>query len=138
MAVPVSRRSFLRLVPACGIVALGACSKSPEPVAKPAAVPPPVAPAPVATPPAPAPQAGMPAAGSALLGEQDPQALALGYVADAGRVDKSRFKTFVAGSSCDGCSQYTGKSGDAAGGCRIFPARNVAAAGWCTAWAKTA
>jgi hypothetical protein len=63
-----------------------------------------------------------------------PQAQALGYVADAGKVDTAKFANFVAGSACASCALYQG--GAEFGGCGIFPGQQVAAAGWCSAYAK--
>lgn len=75
---------------------------------------------------------------AALVGEKDAQAVALGYVDDAIRVDKAKFKAYVAGSQCSGCALYLGKAGDSAGGCPVFQGKNVTAKGWCSAWAKKA
>ena len=80
------------------------------------------------------------AAGSAraqaMVDEKDAQAAALGYVADAARVDKAKFKALVAGSNCGNCALYQGKAGAAAGGCPLFAGKQVAAKGWCSAYAK--
>lgn len=72
----------------------------------------------------------------ALVDEKDAQAKSLGYVADASKVDKAKFKTFVAGSNCSNCALYQGKAGAAAGGCPLFAGKQVAAKGWCSAYAK--
>lgn len=74
----------------------------------------------------------------ALLDEKDAQAVALGYVADARRVDAKKFPKFVAGQNCSTCALYQGKAADKAGGCPLFGAKQVASAGWCSAWAKKA
>ena len=74
----------------------------------------------------------------ALLDENDAQAVALGYVADAKRVDVKKFPKFVAGQNCINCALYQGKPTDKAGGCPLFPGKQVAGAGWCSAWAKKA
>ena len=73
---------------------------------------------------------------AALIDENDPQAKALGYVADAAKADKARFKQYAAGQQCDSCALFQGKKGDAAGGCSIFPGKQVAGKGWCSAYAK--
>jgi len=73
-----------------------------------------------------------------MLDEQDPQAAALGYVADAARVDKERFKNYVAGSVCSNCMLYQAQPGDAAGPCTLFAGKLVAGPGWCTSWIKKA
>jgi hypothetical protein len=74
----------------------------------------------------------------ALLDEKDAQAIALGYVADAKRVDTKKFPKFAAGQLCSNCPLFQGKATDKAGGCPLFGAKQVAAAGWCSAWAKKA
>jgi anaerobic selenocysteine-containing dehydrogenase len=73
-----------------------------------------------------------------LLDEKDGQAVALGYVAEAKRVDAKKFPKYAAGQNCTGCALYQGKPADKAGGCALFGAKQVAGAGWCNAWAKKA
>ncbi len=92
----------------------------------------------------------VPVAGAALLGarvasaqanlvnEKDPQAVALGYVADASKADKAKFKNWAAGQLCSNCALYQGKPTDAAGGCPLFAGKVVAGKGWCSAYAKKA
>ena len=70
--------------------------------------------------------------------EKDPQAVALGYVADATRADKAKFPKYAAGQACAGCQLYQGKAGDASGPCALFAGKQVAAKGWCSAYAKKA
>ncbi len=72
----------------------------------------------------------------AMLDEKDPQAVALGYVADAKRVDTKKFPKFAAGQLCSNCALYQGKATDKAAGCPLFGTRLVAGPGWCSAWAK--
>lgn len=74
----------------------------------------------------------------AMLDEKDAQAVALGYVADAARVDAKKYPKFAAGQKCSTCALYQGKPADKAGGCPLFGAKQVAGPGWCTAWAKKA
>ncbi len=74
----------------------------------------------------------------ALVDEKDPQAVALGYVADAKRVDAKRFPKFAAGQACSNCSLFQGKATDPAGACALFPGKRVAGPGWCSAWVKKA
>ncbi len=74
--------------------------------------------------------------GQALLDEKDTQAMALGYVADAKRVDTKKFPKYAAGQVCTNCALYKGKATDKAAGCPIFGAKLVAGPGWCSAWAK--
>ena len=74
----------------------------------------------------------------ALVDEKDAQAAALGYVADAKRVDVKKFPKFVAGQNCTNCALYQGKATDKAAGCPLFAGKQVAGTGWCSAWAKKA
>lgn len=73
-----------------------------------------------------------------LVDEKDPQAAAVGYVADAKRVDGKKYPKFAAGQNCANCSLYQGQASDKAAGCPLFPGKQVAGAGWCSAWAKKA
>lgn len=80
------------------------------------------------------------AAGSAqaaMVDENDAQAKALGYVADAARVDKGKYKQFAAGQNCGNCALYQGGTAPA-GKCALFPGKEVASKGWCSAYAKKA
>lgn len=70
--------------------------------------------------------------------EDDPLAVALGYVADAARIDTKKQPVYVAGSSCSNCALFQGKAGDASAACLIFGGKQVAAKGWCTGWSKKA
>ena len=72
----------------------------------------------------------------AKLDESDPQAVALGYVAEASKADTKKYPKYAAGQNCGSCALYQGKAGDAAGGCPLFGTKQVAAKGWCSAWAK--
>ena len=78
------------------------------------------------------------AADAPMLDEKDAQAAALGYVADATKADKAKFKTYAAGQDCATCQLYQGKAGDAAGPCTLFAGKRVTAKGWCSAFAKKA
>jgi len=91
----------------------------------------------------------VPVAGAALLGsrtasaqalvtDKDPQAVALGYVADAAKADAAKFKTYAAGQNCGNCQLFQGKATDADGGCPLFAGKKVVTKGWCSAWAKKA
>lgn len=70
------------------------------------------------------------------VSETDPQASALGYKADASKVDKAKQAKYAASQLCANCALYQGAAGSAAGGCALFPGKQVAAKGWCNAWAK--
>lgn len=72
------------------------------------------------------------------LDEKDPQAIALGYVADAARVDAKKHATYAPGQDCAGCALYQGKAGDVAGNSPLYAGRQVSAKGWCSAWVKKA
>ena len=69
---------------------------------------------------------------------KDPQAIALGYVADASKVDKVKFPRYAAGQDCATCQLYQAKPTDASGPCPLFAGKTVAAKGWCSAYAKKA
>ena len=72
----------------------------------------------------------------AKLDEKDPQAVALGYVADASKADTKKFPKYATGQNCANCALYQGKATDAFGGCPLFAGKQVAGKGWCSAWAK--
>jgi High potential iron-sulfur protein len=137
-----TRRQFIQIAPAFGLVALTACSeKAPAPAPAPvAAAPTPAAPA--ASPaPAPAPAAAAPAPAAAaggMVDEKDVQAVSLGYVAVATTTDKAKWKQYTEGSQCSGCALYQGAAGSEAGGCGIFTGKQVSAKGWCSAFNKKA
>jgi hypothetical protein len=80
----------------------------------------------------------LPSHAQSMVDEKDAQALALGYVADAKRVDAKKFPRFQAGQNCGNCALFQGKASDKAGGCPLFGNKQVATAGWCSAWAKKA
>lgn len=72
----------------------------------------------------------------AMLDEKAPQAMALGYVADAAKVDKAKYPKYAPGQICANCQLYQGKPDSAAAPCAIFAGKQVAAKGWCSAWVK--
>lgn len=72
----------------------------------------------------------------AVLDEKDPQAIALGYVADAKKVDPKKYPKYAAGQLCSNCSLYQAKPTDPVGGCALFGTNKVAGKGWCSAWVK--
>ncbi|MBC7681299.1 MAG: high-potential iron-sulfur protein [Ferruginibacter sp.] len=72
----------------------------------------------------------------AKVDEKDPQAVALGYVADTTKVDAKKYPKHAATQMCSNCALYQGKPADAAGACPLFAGKVVAAKGWCSAWAK--
>ena len=128
-----TRRLFIQIVPVSAAGLLAACSdKAPPPAA---AAPPVVAPAPIAAP-APAAAPATPVAAGPMLDEKDPTAAALGYVADASRVDKVKYTKFADGQACSNCVLYQGAAGSEAGLCPLFSGKQVAAKGWCASYAK--
>jgi len=78
----------------------------------------------------------------AKLEENDPTAMALGYLHDASAVDTEKFprRAGDAGAEmfCDTCALYTGAEGEEWGPCAIFPGKVVAAKGWCNSFAPKA
>jgi hypothetical protein len=77
-------------------------------------------------------------ADAALVSEKDPQATALGYVADSTKADGAKYPKHTKEQHCGTCALYQGKAGAAAGPCPLFAGKQVSAAGWCSAWAKKA
>jgi len=75
---------------------------------------------------------------AAMVDEKDPQAVALGFVTDATKADKTKYKTYVAGQACGNCALYQGKAGAASGACPLFAGKEVTAKSWCSAYAKKA
>ena len=96
-----SRRLFVQIVPISCAGLLVACSDKAPPPAPVAVAPAPVPAAAPAPAPAPAPAAAPPAAPAAAAGpmvdEKDAVAVALGYVAEASRVDKVKYTQFAVG-----------------------------------------
>ncbi len=72
----------------------------------------------------------------AVVDPKDPQAVALGYVPDAKKVDAKKWPKYAAGQLCSNCNLYQGKPTDKLGGCPIFAGKQVAGPGWCNAWLK--
>jgi len=70
------------------------------------------------------------------LDPKDPTAQALGFIADAAKVDAAANPTFKPTQKCSTCAQFTGKPTDATGGCNIFAGKSVPAGGWCKVWAQ--
>jgi High potential iron-sulfur protein len=62
--------------------------------------------------------AGAAQAQAAKVDEKDPQAVALGYVADTTKADKKKFPKHANDQKCNNCALYQGKATDAAAGCR--------------------
>ncbi|GAP37196.1 high-potential iron-sulfur protein [Piscinibacter sakaiensis] len=77
-------------------------------------------------------------AAGAMVDEKDPTAVSLGYVADATKADKAKYKQYAAGQACANCQLYQGAAGSAAGACAIYGGKQVSAKGWCSAYVKKA
>jgi len=82
--------------------------------------------------------AGRAAFAQSMVSEKDPQAAALGYVVDASKADKAKYKTYAPGQMCSTCALYQGKPTDATAPCPLFAGKHVANKAWCSAWAKRA
>ena len=129
-----TRRQLIQFLPAVGALGLlGACGEKPSPpvAATPAAPAAPPRPAPAA------PPAAAPAAGGSLplVDEKEPQAVALSYVNDTTKIDKTRFPKYEAGQQCSNCSLYQGAAADQGPG-PLFPGKHVASKAWCSAYVK--
>ena len=136
-----TRRQIIRIAPALPLMTaagatalLAACGeKKPVEIAAPAAAPTPApaaAPAPTpAEPPvaAAAPPSPAAAATGPMVDEKDAAAVGLGYVAEASKVDKTKYAQYVSGSACSNCALYQGAAGSAQGGCPLFAGKQVAA-----------
>jgi len=68
------------------------------------------------------------------LTEDSAQAVALGYLHDASKVNKSKYSRYAAGQICGNCALYQDKSGSEWGGCSLFPRNTVNKNGWCSAY----
>jgi hypothetical protein len=73
-----------------------------------------------------------------VLSEAEPQAQALGYVADAARVDKAKFPKYAPGQRCAACQLYQGPPTAPMAPCAIFMGKQVAGPGWCSAFVPRA
>lgn len=71
-----------------------------------------------------------------VLDEKDPQAVALGYVADAARVNKAKYPAYAVGQNCAACQFYQGRPDSPMAPCPLYGGKRVAAKGWCSAYAK--
>ena len=78
------------------------------------------------------------AQGAPLVDPKDPQAQALGYTADATKVDKARYPKYAPGQNCAGCALYQGKPSDKSAPCPLYAGKAVLSNAWCSAWVKRA
>lgn len=74
--------------------------------------------------------------GGPMVLESDRDAFALGYKADATKVDKKKYPKYKPGQTCGGCALFQGKASDAAGGCAFFNGKQVSSKGYCGAYTK--
>jgi hypothetical protein len=70
------------------------------------------------------------------LDPKDPQAVTLGFVLAASKVDAPANPMYTAGQTCANCMQFLGNRGESRGGCVLFPGKSVPAEGWCKVWRK--
>ena len=70
--------------------------------------------------------------------ETDANAQALGYKADAGRVDHAKYPKFHAGDACAELPVLPGQGRRHDGACAIFGGKQVNAKGWCNSYTKKA
>jgi len=68
--------------------------------------------------------------------ESEAQASALGYKADATKVDKAKQAKYAAGQVCGNCALFQGAAAAASGGCPLFAGKQVSSKGWCTGYVK--
>jgi hypothetical protein len=80
------------------------------------------------------PAAGLAAQGPARMDEKDPMAVAMGYIHDATKVDKTKNPQYKPGQKCLNCVQLVGKEGDEWRPCNIFAGKLVHEDGWCKVW----
>jgi hypothetical protein len=126
MTEHLSRRRLLAIMSAAGgTVSLGLLASARTALAANAG--------PAAQDPAPASQD---AGAAPQVDEKDALAAALGYVADAKRVDAKANPQYQQGATCSGCSWYQGKPTDATAPCTFFPGKRVNGQGWCRMWNK--
>lgn len=74
----------------------------------------------------------------AKLDEKNPQAVALGYVADTTKANTKKYPKHSPDQNCHNYNLFQGKPTDAAGPCPLFSGKLVAGNGWCSAWVKKA
>jgi hypothetical protein len=72
----------------------------------------------------------------AMVNENDPQAMALGYKNDGTTVNIVKFPMYASGKRCGTCALFQGRAGDSSGKCPLFAGRQVSAFGWCNAYAN--
>jgi High potential iron-sulfur protein len=73
---------------------------------------------------------------ASMLPESHPQASAMGYRADASKIDTAKFANFAPGQKCQECQMFRAQQSESSGQCAIFPGKLVSATGWCSAYIK--
>lgn len=68
-----------------------------------------------------------------LLAETEPAAKAIGYIANAAKVDSAAYPGYRRGQSCITCD-FVELTSARQRGCTLVPDRLVMAAGWCKLW----
>jgi hypothetical protein len=76
-----------------------------------------------------------PASARPLLKGDEPDAVTLEFVPDAGRLDSAAQPRFVAGSRCSRCYFFQGKASSHSAPCTMFAGYRVPATGWCRQFA---
>ena len=72
------------------------------------------------------------------LSEAELRAVALGYRANATKVDKVKFQKYAPGQECSNCQFYQGSASAKTGACPLFSGKIVEGAGWCNGYVKKA
>ena len=72
----------------------------------------------------------------AQVDEADEQAVTLGYLQDAAKVDSRKYPKHATTQHCANCSFWQGKPADAWAGCAMFGRKQVANGAWCQVWTK--
>ena len=67
------------------------------------------------------------------LQETDPEAVAIGYVRDARKIDTKKHPNYVEGQDCANCG-LAGFSSAMRKPCQLVPGKLVNAGGWCDRW----
>ena len=73
-----------------------------------------------------------------LVEENNAQAAALRYRADAMRADLKKHPKFAANQNGTNCALYQGKAPNQAVSCPLFAGKQAAGVGWCSGWVKKA
>ncbi|GAB2902573.1 high-potential iron-sulfur protein [Paraburkholderia jirisanensis] len=72
------------------------------------------------------------------ISESDPTAQALGYKADATKVDRAKYSTYMAGETCANCQFYQGQATAPSAPCPLLGSKAVSGKGWCAGYVKKA